>query len=172
MRSRRDSDLPACVQILREVHERDGYPVNWPADPAAWLSPAHAIAAWVAECEAGVAGHVALHRATGPSSESWSRHTGVSPSGLGVVAHLVVAPSARGHGLGRRLLDAAADAAAARGLVPVLVVVDTGTAARRLYARTWTHVETQLQLWGQTEVRVHLYVLAVPNHRPNSTNGG
>ena len=158
MRRRRHDDLPACVQLLRAVHERDGYPVNWPADPAAWLDPVHTLAAWVAESD-GVVGHVALHRATEPSSESWSGHAGVPPCGLGVVAHLLVKPVIRGHGLGRRLLDVAVDAASARGLVPVLVVVDTDIAAQRLYARAgWTRVETQVQEWGQTPVRVQLYV--------------
>ena len=102
---------------------------------------------------------MALHRATGPSSDSWSRHTGVPPPGLGVVAHLLVAPDFRGQRLGRRLLAIAVDAASARGLVPVLVVVDTDIAAQRLYARTgWTRVETHIQQWGPVEVRVHLYV--------------
>ena len=35
---REAGDLPALVAALRAVHERDGYPVTWKADPAAWLT--------------------------------------------------------------------------------------------------------------------------------------
>ncbi len=40
LRLRRPGDLPECVAALAEVHREDGYPTRWPAQPAAWLSPA------------------------------------------------------------------------------------------------------------------------------------
>lgn len=35
VRGRAEGDLPACVEVLRAVHEQDGYPLVWPSDPAA-----------------------------------------------------------------------------------------------------------------------------------------
>ncbi|GAB3946431.1 hypothetical protein GCM10029976_073970 [Kribbella albertanoniae] len=31
IRERSDADLDICVELLRDVHELAGYPVNWPA---------------------------------------------------------------------------------------------------------------------------------------------
>jgi ribosomal-protein-alanine N-acetyltransferase len=39
VRPRDTGDLPALVPALRAVHELDGYPVRWKADPAGWLTP-------------------------------------------------------------------------------------------------------------------------------------
>jgi len=57
IRPRRADDLPACAEVLAEVHRQDGYPTCWPTNPVGWLDLP---GAWVAE-EAGVmAGHIAL----------------------------------------------------------------------------------------------------------------
>ncbi|GGV81306.1 hypothetical protein GCM10010294_54680 [Streptomyces griseoloalbus] len=46
VRRRTDRDLGDCVRVLAEVHEHDGYPVNWPdawgsrtcaAVPSGWV---------------------------------------------------------------------------------------------------------------------------------------
>jgi hypothetical protein len=66
VRQRRPDDLPELVEALRAVHERDGYPVVWKADPAAWLSPAGLQGAWVAERAGRPAGHAALAKGTLP----------------------------------------------------------------------------------------------------------
>lgn len=58
VRPRTGDDLDACVEALRLVHDADAYPLNWPADPRAWLQPADA--AWVAELDGEVVGHVAV----------------------------------------------------------------------------------------------------------------
>ncbi|MEU1026849.1 GNAT family N-acetyltransferase, partial [Streptomyces sp. NPDC005904] len=55
-------DLAACVEVLAQVHKRDGYPVNWPDRPADWLSGTAALGAWVAELDGRVVGHVGLFR--------------------------------------------------------------------------------------------------------------
>jgi CBS domain-containing protein len=49
VRPREPGDLPALVTALRAVHERDGYPVTWKADPASWLTPDGLRTAWVVE---------------------------------------------------------------------------------------------------------------------------
>jgi GNAT superfamily N-acetyltransferase len=56
IRRRTAADLDACVAMLRAVHERDAYPMNWPADPRSWLLET----AWIAEWDGTVAGHVAV----------------------------------------------------------------------------------------------------------------
>jgi hypothetical protein len=60
IRARTDADLKACVAFLRTVHETAGYPVNWPAEPDAWLTPPDALGSWVATADDRVVGHVAL----------------------------------------------------------------------------------------------------------------
>ena len=82
-RYRDESDVAACVEALRVVHETAGYPTNWPADPARWLRPPGILRAWVAATEdVPVAGHVILMQPLpGESSaevtvSSWSRPPG------------------------------------------------------------------------------------------------
>src|SRR6185503_18070936 len=60
IRPRASDDLPAAAAALVQVHHSDGYPVEGVADPAAWLTSPHQIAAWVAELDDHVVGHVAL----------------------------------------------------------------------------------------------------------------
>jgi hypothetical protein len=60
IRIRRQDDIGRCVELLATVHAADGYPLLWPADPAAWLTPANVLHAWVAEDERAVMGHVVL----------------------------------------------------------------------------------------------------------------
>ena len=61
IRPRSDADLAACVAALRLVHDADDYPMIWPADPVAWLTPPDLAAAWVAVLDdVPLAGHVLL----------------------------------------------------------------------------------------------------------------
>ncbi|MFE1171124.1 GNAT family N-acetyltransferase [Streptomyces sp. NPDC058773] len=139
IRRRQDRDLDACVAVLADVHTHSGYPHHWPDEPVRWLTPDGLTAAWVAEKDGAVAGHVALCGAE--------------------VSRLYVAPAARGAGVGGRLLRAVEAEAAARGLRPVLVVKSTDTAARALYERLgWLRRGTERQDWGTGEtVTVHHY---------------
>lgn len=161
VRPRAAADLTGCARALAEVHARDAYPLDWPADPAGWLSPPSLIAAWVAERDGEVAGHVALCRAgagdTAPAV--WSARRDVGPGTTAVVGRLFVAPAARGHGTGALLLATAADEARRRALHPVLDVVASDTAATALYERAgWTRLTTTEQRWGPGRtVTVHCY---------------
>ncbi len=100
IRAREAGDLDLCVQALAAGHETGGYPANWPADPARWLTPDGIACAWVATTAAvPVAGHLVLRRpdadlAGGPAAE---------------VSRLFVAPAARRQGVARALLDQAID---------------------------------------------------------------
>ncbi|MEV7600572.1 GNAT family N-acetyltransferase [Kitasatospora sp. NPDC089797] len=161
VRRRRAADLADCVRALSDVHSSDGYPVEWPARPAAWLTPDGLLAAWVAEWDGRIAGHVGLVRSGpgDPAPDLWSRRTGGRPELTVVIGRLYVAPAARGHAAGARLLASAVAHARALGLQPVLDVVADHTDALALYRRLgWTPLGSAEQRWasGRTVV-VHCF---------------
>ena len=49
--------------MLGDLHGRDGYPVNWPEQPATWVAEASALGAWVVELDGRVVGHIGLRQA-------------------------------------------------------------------------------------------------------------
>ncbi|MET7751293.1 GNAT family N-acetyltransferase [Micromonospora sp. NPDC005367] len=161
VRQRTDRDLAACVRVLAEVHERDGYPVNWPSFPDAWLTPPSLMASWVAELDGRVAGHVGLSRSdVGDAAPGlWGARAGVRIDATAVVNRLFVAPWARGRGVGALLMAQAVSAAQDRGLHPVLDVVASDTAATALYERLgWQLLATVEQQWSPEQtVAVRCY---------------
>ncbi|KES08611.1 acyltransferase [Streptomyces toyocaensis] len=163
-RQRDDRDLSDCVRVLREVHEHDGYPVNWPDLPGTWLTPPSLVASWVAELDGRVAGHVGLSRSDAGDAAPglWSARAGVSIDATAVVSRLFVAPWARGHGIGALLMARAVTEAQGRGLHPVLDVVASDTAAAALYERLgWQLLATVEQQWSpEQKVAVRCYAAA------------
>lgn len=151
LRPRGAEDLDACVAALAQTHHADGYPMNWPADPAAWLCSGESLGAWVAELDGRVAGHLRLSRST-PDDQApglWSARTGAPRENCAVVSRLFVAPAARGHGLGALLLEHGAARARDRGLHPVLDVVAKHRAPNALYERLgWEPLGTREAWWG------------------------
>ncbi|MGC8922905.1 GNAT family N-acetyltransferase [Streptomyces sp. PG2] len=167
IRPRTDEDVENCVAVLARVHACEGYPVDWPDRPAAWLAGPAPLGAWVAELDGRPAGHVGLFRGgEGDAAPGlWSRRHGRSgkpTAPTAVVGRLFVDPGARGHGLGALLLDRAEREAHGRGLHPVLDVVASDTAAIALYERLgWQRMATVEQRWGPlTRVTVHCYAAA------------
>lgn len=131
IRPRTDDDLDDCVGILRAVHERSGYPVNWPSDPAGWLAGGRA---WVADADGHVAGHVAVIR-DGDSA---------------LVERLFVDPAHSGEGVGRALLRHGQREA--RGLSDdvFLDVVAAPDAANGLYrSEGWIELGRRSVDWGR-----------------------
>ncbi|TYB54412.1 GNAT family N-acetyltransferase [Nonomuraea sp. PA05] len=118
--------MAACVEALAEVQAADRYPVHWPDDPGAWLTPDGMTGAWLA-VEAGVVlGHVALTRDL-------------------EVSRLFVTPAARGRGVAERLLGTVR---AATPLPLKLEVSSEGPAAIRLYERSgWRRVGSSRAGW-------------------------
>jgi ribosomal protein S18 acetylase RimI-like enzyme len=132
IRPRNPADLDACVALIADVHRTDGYPAHWPADPHRWLTPSRLLAAWVAEQDGTIVGHVGLSKPDGDTTASmWSRHTGRPVTDAAVVTRLCVAEAARGDKLGERLLAQACMGA----WHPVLDVLDHNAAAIALYDR-------------------------------------
>jgi len=164
VRVRCDDDLETCVRALAAVHAADGYPMLWPADPTAWLTPPGMTRAWVAEHRGAVCGHVGVVQ--GVHEPAVTGLTGVPASGLASVTRLFVAPEGRGHGSGARLLDAVQGHAAERGLLLMLDVVDDGSPAVGLYERLgWRLVHRRLADWATpagTRPPVRLYLAPAP----------
>ena len=127
IRPRRDEDLPACAEALRGVHENDGYPVRWPADPGRWLTPEGMLGAWIAADGPAVLGHVALTVAGEEIAEPAAE--------LALVARLFVALEARRGGIASDLLEYAARAASGAGLQAALEVDAAAAGAVALYER-------------------------------------
>src|SRR4051794_5122836 len=137
VRDREPGDLPALVVLLREVHERDRYPVRWPADPAGFLEPVDGLSAWVAELSGTVVGHVML---TGAQPDV-AAALGVADGEVALVSRLFVGRAARGLSAGSRLLAAAADAARSTGRRLALEVLSLNTDAVAVYERSgWIKV--------------------------------
>ncbi len=174
IRARRDDEIDACVALLADVHAADGYPLHWPADASRWLTPDSLLAAWVAEDEQTVLGHVALCGAVGDAAAPlWA----LPPERLAVVAKLFVASRARGRGLGAALLATARAAARSRGLRPALEVLDHDRGALALYERTgWRRVASAPAPWASADggqAWLHYYLapdvavrLAAPGDAP------
>ncbi|MEV0121828.1 GNAT family N-acetyltransferase [Streptomyces sp. NPDC050703] len=159
-----EGDVEACVGVLAQVHKADGYPVNWPAEPGAWLAGTASLSAWVAELDGRVVGHVSL--APGAAGDVapglWSARAGVDVRTTAVVGRLFVAPDARGHGIGALLMGRATREARARGLHPVLDVVSSDASAAALYERLgWRLLDVVEQEW-QPGGRVTLRCYAAP----------
>jgi len=131
-RLRRSDDLDACVAALAAVHARAGYPSNWPADPAAWLSPTGTIHAWVAVAGGRVVGH-ALIRDLAGSTE---------------LARLFVVPQAHGQGIAGDLLSMAYAWADAHAVDLTLEVnTDLAAAIRRYEKDGWVQLDETVADW-------------------------
>ncbi len=137
VRPREAGDLPTLLTALREVHERDGYPVTWKADPAAWLTPPGLQGAWVADRAGRPAGHAALAAVhpDDPAAPAWSRSAGQPAAQLACLTRVFVAVGDRGAGLGAALVDAAAEHARRERRTTVLEVSPADRAALALYRR-------------------------------------
>ncbi|WP_406438848.1 GNAT family N-acetyltransferase [Streptomyces sp. NBC_01613] len=177
VRQRTDRDLDPCVEVLAAVHRHSGYPVNWPAGPADWLTPSSQLAAWVAEVDGRVVGHLGLSRAADGDAAPglWGARAGLGVERTAVVGRLFVSPAARGHGLGAALMARAVEEARARGLHPVLDVVASDRAAAALYERLgWELLDVVEQRWAPDQVvSVRCYAAPPgPVSPPSHSTGG
>jgi GNAT superfamily N-acetyltransferase len=129
LRGRHAEDLEELDAISARVHAADGYPIYLPErDFIRFLTRPEPLAAWVAEQDGTVVGHVALNAASSPAVMRLARDV-VTDGGIAFAGRLLVDPSARRHAVGARLLDRARREAIARRRVPMLDVVDTPSAS-------------------------------------------
>jgi ribosomal protein S18 acetylase RimI-like enzyme len=150
IRNREAADLGLCVEALAMVHRTSGYPTNWPADPARWLTPSGIVHAWIATTgELPVAGHLLLRQL---------------PSSAVEVSRLYVVPAARRQGVALALLRKAIEWAAANERDLVLEVTDHLQAARALYEQVgFRLVSTGRADWTTPDgqpVTLHRYALS------------
>jgi GNAT superfamily N-acetyltransferase len=161
IRIRTEADMDQLVPMARVVEASDGYPTRRPLDFAAFLASPDALAAWVAEHEGAIVGHVALHRRSlSVVMDQAAALLGREPSGLAVVARLLVDPALRRAGVGRALLATAANDAHRQGLHPILDVVTSYQAANQLYrACGWRNTgEVTMAFPDGTTLQSYVYV--------------
>jgi GNAT superfamily N-acetyltransferase len=152
--------------LVRAVHEADHYPVVLQDDVEEFLVTDNCLAAWVAEVEPEIVGHVALHSVW---SDDVARLAAASlrcaPDRLASVSRLFVDSSCRRRGLGAQLLQVATREAQTRGLWPTLDVVTTYASAIALYERCgWTRLGAiTLPMPGGRTIDEYVYAAPGPS---------
>lgn len=158
IRDRRTTDLPVLARLLGEQQPATSYPQRWPLPfpVEEFLVRPGELAAWVAEEDGAVVGHVSVTDLTvGRMADEWATATGRTADGLAEVSVLFVAGGRAGSGIGGALLDTALADIRRRGLTPMLDVVGEDTGAGRFYRRRgWRTVGTARPPW-------------LPDHRPD-----
>ena len=151
VRSRRPDDLPALADLLGRQRPGSGYPYRWPLPMPVeeFVARPGQVAAWVAERDAEVLGHVALARLVPDErGRAWQRLLGRETTGLVNLSALFVDPEAQGAGLGRLLHDTAVAHALALGRQPVLDVLQGPGPAVDVYRHLgWREVGTLRPEW-------------------------
>jgi GNAT superfamily N-acetyltransferase len=144
IRPRREDDLERCVALLRGVYEVDRYPVIWPSETVPWLLGRDSLAAWVAEDDGRLLGHLSLHATDASRARpQWCEALGVGAEALAVVSRFFVSPEARGRGIGGELIARAEEHAERHAARLVLDVAEHNRDAIAFYERRgWTRVGT------------------------------
>lgn len=143
IRERRREDLTACVELMREVHDHDGYPSVWMDDPSAWLDLPDPLGAWVAESGTRLVGHLLLTEVQRPD---------ILPGQDALeIKRLFVGPSDRGLGIAANLMRTAIGRAGPR---PVVLEAVATTSAVAVYERLgWQEVTRREADWLDREGR-------------------
>ncbi len=165
IRPRVDTDLDVVVALATVVQELDGYPVWLPGgDVLEFMVNPPSQAAWVAEIDGRIVGHIALNRATTPESmQVAAQATGRSVEEMGVIARLLVAPEVRRQGIGGALVDVCVAAAVEQGLQPMLDVgLRHGSGVAMYDATGWDRVGKVDAVLPNGEIfEEYVYVLRV-----------
>lgn len=165
IRPRRDGDLPALARVLADQQAATQYPHRWPLPGPVedFLVRGREQAAWVAERDGAVIGHVSTQTVSEDDvfAPLWSAGHERPVSELAVVSVLFTAASARGTGVGGLLLDTAVAWIREHGLAPCLDVVPGPSPAERVYrARGWREVGRAVPPWADRPVVAMILPLA------------
>lgn len=156
LRLRRAADIDSLAAVLRAQQAETRYPFRdpLPIPVEDFLHATDAAGAWVAERDGALVGHVCR---TGPASGFAAADLlnrvcadahGCDVATLTWVNALFVGSDARGHGIGRRLLEAVRRDALEHGLHPCLEVLPLHPAALSLYLATgWRIVHSFRPEW-------------------------
>ena len=141
VRRRTDGDLDVLEQVTARVRAADDYPTYLPGDDyRRFLTRPAPLAAWVAELDDRICGHVAFSARSSPAVVGVLRDAGITGE-VGVVARLLVDPGTRRLGIARELLHTARAEAVAQQGAAVLDVVESSHAAIALYwSAGWVEV--------------------------------
>lgn len=168
IRPRAPDDLAACEALAHRVHAGDGYPPRLPRDLHTFVESPGALASWVAIEEGAVVGHVALNATSSAevmAAATAALHTDAGR--LGVVARLLVSPTARRRGIGGALLRTACHGAWALDRRPILDVATHFAPAIALYERGgWERIAEVTVPLGGTDPLLE-YVYAHPELAPS-----
>ncbi len=163
IRPRRDGDVPVLADVLTEQQPVSRYPFRWPLPfpVESFLVRDHEQAAWVAELDGTVVGHVMVGSVELELSSAVFRgRTGCAEPA--VVSVMFVGSAVRGRGVGGLLLDTAVAWARERGRVPVLDVVPLPATALGFYQhRGWVEIGRRWVDW-LTADQPHVLSLALP----------
>jgi GNAT superfamily N-acetyltransferase len=146
IRSRTDGDADALVTVLAQVHESDQYPMMAEHVSHDWLYDAGFAAAWVAEVDGAVVGHIAVTSGYGGADfeAALGRPTAQT---LGITRFFVGAVG-RGSGAASALLDVVDEYANTLDMALALDVIEVNTAAIRLYEhRGWRRIGSHAADW-------------------------
>ena len=166
VRERRPRDIPVLSEVLAAQRPHSGYPQRWPLPfpVEAFIARADEDAAWVAELDGRVVGHVAVSRVEpGLEADLWTAGAGRPREELAAVAVLFVDHTVQGQGVGRALLAAAVAAIRESGRLPVLDVVQETSAAVELYRRTGWQVVGEGRPWWLPADHLPVLFMVLPD---------
>lgn len=160
IRARRREDLPRLVEILGEQQPSSRYPFRWPLPfpVEQFIARQHELAAFVAEVDGALAGHVCVQSVAGSAAvngidggelgRAWSAGHDRPVEELAAVSALFTALFARGRGAGGALLEAAVGWIRGQGLAPCLDVVQHHSPALAIYeAHGWVRIAEVRPPW-------------------------
>ncbi|NYG08585.1 GNAT superfamily N-acetyltransferase [Phycicoccus badiiscoriae] len=166
VRERTTQDIPVLAEVLAAQQPVSGYPQNWPLPfpVESFIARADEDAAWVAELDGRVVGHVAVSRVEpGLEADLWTAGTGRPRTELAAVAVLFVDPEVGGRGVGKALLATAVSAIRASRRVPVLDVVQETASAVELYRRSGWRVVGEGRPWWLPDDHLPVLFMALPD---------
>ncbi|KAI0973881.1 acyl-CoA N-acyltransferase [Xylaria arbuscula] len=148
IRPRRDEDLAACVEILKAVYLKSGYPVAGVDDALEVLRTDNQ--AWVAKDNGIIIGHVAMNipPKTYVNVALWLER--YPQADVAVLSHLFVDPEKRGRGAATKLVRTVEEEARRKGQRLLILALVKDQDAIRLYRHLgWEQFATTVFRWGE-----------------------